>query len=53
MRGLLQKAEQVRAALSILYERGHVLAEPAPKTSAPGRPASPSYIVNPKALAVV
>ncbi|MFZ5585977.1 MAG: DUF3987 domain-containing protein [Thermodesulfobacteriota bacterium] len=53
VRGLLQKAEQVRAALSILEERGHVLAEPAPKTSAPGRPASPSYIVNPKALAVV
>ncbi|MFH1036435.1 MAG: hypothetical protein V1806_18210 [Pseudomonadota bacterium] len=51
--GRYPKADQVRAALSILEERGHVLAEPAPKASGPGRPASPGYLVNPKALEVV
>jgi len=53
VRGHYPKAEQVRAALSILEERGHVLIEPAPKTNGPGRPASPVYIVNPKPLEVV
>lgn len=51
--GRYPKAEQVRAAVAILEERGHVLAEPALKTTGPGRPASPGYSVNPKAQEVV
>jgi hypothetical protein len=47
--GRYPKAEQVRAALSILEERGHILAEPVPKTNGPGRPVSPGYVVNPRA----
>ncbi len=45
--GPLSPAEQVRAALAVLEERGFLVAAPSARDSGPGRPASPAYLVNP------
>ncbi|MBI4799661.1 MAG: DUF3987 domain-containing protein [Desulfarculus sp.] len=50
MRGRYPRAAQVQAALGVLEERAFIFSkEPAAK-GGPGRPASPSYAINPKAL---
>ena len=50
--GRCKKAEQVKAALLVLEDRGYILPDQPPKSAGPGRPSSPEYIVNPKALEV-